>query len=455
MPGVFDAIQLKSSSQGLSLDRTLGTVASITITIGIYRVLSAAMKSNGGRMSSSGLAELIKVTIGSLLLGNGANKLMQYKEHMESGLPDNGVLVNLKGSCHCRSVSFMVSLFLVLPIAFPYSNKQRNQSMSRSVTQSLTQLFFVNDLVQLKAPKTVLAKDCNGKIRYPHCMTSADNFQLMSGTKYLSVYYVNLAETHNGPVVAAHTFCSRCGVHILRAPNSNTDKLEVNTNCLEDRNNVKEVKVEDDFNDMSLGRGKALESRLRRQPATPNHGLHVVKDDDSSWMEDDEFLRTIEKRQIPSKIYKSDTPGTSETTAASSFLLPADSEEASYSDVSSLHSARSRRSFRSSRSKYSQSNAPHYNRGGGMNNLNADTTSISGWAVGSSLRSDSMKNHRNSRRMDDGISLPSMPYRDEITQESRNLPSSAVFKDKLKHYMKKHKNSGRRTEAIAEENGIF
>ena len=300
----------------------------------------------------------------------------------------------------------------------------------------------------------MLAKDCHGKIRYPHIMTSAENFQLVSGTKYLSVYYVNLAETESGPVVAAHTFCSRCGVHILRAPNANTDKLEVNTNCLEDRNNVKEVKVEGNLNDMSLGCGKALESRLRRHPVNPNHGLHVVKDDDSSWMEDEEFLRTIEKRQIPSKIYKSGTPGTSATTSSSTFLLPADSEDASYSDVSSLHSTRSRMSFRSSRSKYSQSYAPHHSRG--VSNTNADTMSISGWAVGSSLRSDSMNNHhRASRRMNDGISLPSMPYRDEMVQESRNPPPSAVLKDKLKHYMKKHKNSRRRTEAIAEENGIF
>ena len=112
MPGVIEAIQLKSSSQGLSLDRTLGTVVSITLTLGLYRVLSAAMKSNGGRMSSSGVADLIKVTVGSLLLGNGVNKLMQCKDHAESDILDNGILVDLKGSCHCSSVSFMVSSFL-------------------------------------------------------------------------------------------------------------------------------------------------------------------------------------------------------------------------------------------------------------------------------------------------------------------------------------------------------
>jgi len=107
MPGVIDAIQLRSSSQGLSLDRTLGTVATISLTIGVYRVLSAAMKSNGGRMPSTGFVDLIKVCVSSLLLGSGVNKMMQYKE-MESGILDSGVLVKLKGSCHCRSVSFVV-----------------------------------------------------------------------------------------------------------------------------------------------------------------------------------------------------------------------------------------------------------------------------------------------------------------------------------------------------------
>jgi len=268
---------------------------------------------------------------------------------------------------------------------------------------------------------------------------------------------VNLAQTERGHVVAAHTFCSRCGVHILRAPNSDTDKLEINTNCLENRSNVnvREVKTKGDLNEMSLGCGKALESRLRSHKVTPNHGLHVVKDDDSSWMEDEEFIRSIEKREIPSKIYNSDTPRTSATASASTLVLPADSEDASYSDVSSLHSARSRISLHSSRSKYSQSYAPFHTRGS-MSVTNADTMSISGWAVGSSLRSDSMGGHLNSRTMDDGISLPSMPYREyQTAREARAALPSAVLKDKLKHYMKKHNSSRRRTEAIAEENGLF
>lgn len=35
-------------------------------------------------------------------------------------------------------------------------------------------------------------------------------------------------------MVAGHTFCSRCGVHILRAPDSYSDHVEINTDCLDD-----------------------------------------------------------------------------------------------------------------------------------------------------------------------------------------------------------------------------
>ncbi len=45
---------------------------------------------------------------------------------------------------------------------------------------------------------------------------------------------INQNSNHHNSVIAAHTFCSRCGVHILRAPNSHSDMLEINTNCLDE-----------------------------------------------------------------------------------------------------------------------------------------------------------------------------------------------------------------------------
>ena len=50
-------------------------------------------------------------------------------------------------------------------------------------------VFFVT---KLKAPCYIEARDCEGKIRYPHFLTKSENFQLSSGSSHLSVYYVNL-----------------------------------------------------------------------------------------------------------------------------------------------------------------------------------------------------------------------------------------------------------------------
>ena len=95
--------------------------------------------------------------------------------------------------------------------------------------------------------------DCPGKIRYPHILSDASKFQLTKGSSFLQVYYVTLprhlsetdrderhAELNNNnskssnSTVAAHAFCNRCGVHILRAPDSKKHCLEVNVHCVDD-----------------------------------------------------------------------------------------------------------------------------------------------------------------------------------------------------------------------------
>ncbi|GFH59719.1 hypothetical protein CTEN210_16195 [Chaetoceros tenuissimus] len=400
------------SHNGLSLDRTLGTVASASLALGLYRVLSKAIKSDGGKVSNSNLLHLVKVCLGSLMLGK--SNALQDIEDMEE-MVHTGELVKFQGSCHCRSVLFT-----------------------------------------LRAPETIIAKDCQGKIRYPHYKTTAESFQLIAGTKYLSVYYVNLpkASTAAEPIVAAHTFCSRCGVHILRAPNSNTDKLEVNTNCLESQSSIKEIRYDSTTNVNALGSGRAIEAKLNRHN-TPNHHLMKLDDDEKSWMEDETFLKSMQ-RPVNVPTYKG-TPATSEN--SSGILLAAESEDdvMSVSDVSSLHSRISHRSSRSRVSHYSTS----YNaRSMSMN----DNASISGWAVGSALKSSdnmSVSNLSTRSRLydnDGGISLPNLPYVEKTPLKSNaNLPPSALLKDKLKHYMKKHNNSSssrrraNRTESIEEE----
>lgn len=91
----------------------------------------------------------------------------------------------------------------------------------------------------LLAPRNISALDCGGKIRYPHYPTTADKFQLTKGSRHLKMYYVtvNNVSEDGSPTgttcMVAHTFCGRCGVNLLRAPDSTMDALEVNVGCLE------------------------------------------------------------------------------------------------------------------------------------------------------------------------------------------------------------------------------
>jgi hypothetical protein len=50
---------------------------------------------------------------------------------------------------------------------------------------------------------------------------------------YVSVPAISGAEYGIEPTVGAHTFCSRCGVHILHATNPDSDVLHVNVSCVE------------------------------------------------------------------------------------------------------------------------------------------------------------------------------------------------------------------------------
>jgi hypothetical protein len=113
---------------------------------------------------------------------------------------------------------------------------------------------------QLCAPRNIAALDCGGKIRYPHYPTTADKFQLTKGSRHLKMYYVtvNNVSEDGSPTgttcMAAHTFCGRCGVNLLRAPDSTMDALEVNVGCLE-RDGYATVDVEYYRSDDKVGLG--------------------------------------------------------------------------------------------------------------------------------------------------------------------------------------------------------
>ena len=51
---------------------------------------------------------------------------------------------------------------------------------------------------------------------------------------YVSVPAISGSEYGIESSVGAHTFCSRCGVHILQAPNPDSNMLLVNVSCVED-----------------------------------------------------------------------------------------------------------------------------------------------------------------------------------------------------------------------------
>jgi len=217
------------------VDRALGTVATIGLTVAVYRLISTVVTnlrgdgttstSNGDSPTTSSNSTDVPLsfyTLTQVLLrgvlkgGSGWNSspepLVEGMEVVRSeggdvlveatggvGGEPNSKMRCYRGSCHCNSIRF-----------------------------------------RLRAPSHMFAKDCKGKIRYPHIATKADNFELLNGTEFLSVYYVQLPDNNNNNNhhtntkgnIAAHTFCNRCGVHILRAPNPNSDELEVNTNCL-------------------------------------------------------------------------------------------------------------------------------------------------------------------------------------------------------------------------------
>jgi hypothetical protein len=335
---------------------------------------------------------------------------------------------------------------------------------------------------QLKAPTKIVARQDHrgGKICHPYYATTAEKFELLCGTKYLSVYYVNLtpppsndrqqghSSNRDEVIIAAHTFCSRCGVHIFRAPNSRTDQLDVNVDCLEDRCSVVDIIVEKDKNGMGMGSGTPCKSATSSRPLNHNgSGFGGQENDDDVQEEDDISVSRVDcphpeliQLILTKHPHKNGTPTTSATTSSTTLLHVADSEEDgfSYDDTSTL---RSTQSTMTGRISYQNSAALYRTNSSSLSVSAADNISVSDWEIGSSsVRSLPLR--KNGRTMDDGISLPSMPLPKNVESRqstvNNSLPPSAVLKDRLKHYMKKHhvssKSNSFRQETI-EENRSF
>lgn len=125
---LMDRLVLKYSSNtsnSLSLDhRTLGTVATISITLGVYRILSAVAASRSDSkqpLTMSEVFELIRLCLGSLFLGNskaftnggGQNGWSLRSKNgatsVSGATANNREMKRFDGSCHCQSVRFVVS----------------------------------------------------------------------------------------------------------------------------------------------------------------------------------------------------------------------------------------------------------------------------------------------------------------------------------------------------------
>jgi hypothetical protein len=117
--------------------------------------------------------------------------------------PDHISLQVLSGSCHCQSVQFILRR---PPMHIAEAGKD---------TRPLIQ-----------------AHDSPGKIRYPKVplSTASSQFELApTSVRYLKTYHGVSSTTDS----TAHAFCSVCGVHILYAPDSKLDFIEVNGHCLD------------------------------------------------------------------------------------------------------------------------------------------------------------------------------------------------------------------------------
>lgn len=134
----------------------------------------------------------------------------------------------------------------------------------------------------MKVKGNLEALDCTGKIRYPHVVTKASSFQLTKGSKNLGMYYVSLPLDHSKSspsphlkqagmtITAAHAFCKRCGVHIFRAPDSRTNILEVNVNCLDSsstngRDALEKLQMSFYDSNQKLGGGIPIENQWNKK----------------------------------------------------------------------------------------------------------------------------------------------------------------------------------------------
>jgi hypothetical protein len=116
-------------------------------------------------------------------------------------------------------------------------------------------------------------------LNFPHHATAASNFKLLSGAQYLSVYYVSIPKD-NQELVAGHTFCSRCGVHILKAPDPHSDYIQINTDCLDNHDGNFHIEHQHLLGDDDLPVSES-KSPYKYTPVTPGYTSSEEEEDQS------------------------------------------------------------------------------------------------------------------------------------------------------------------------------
>lgn len=203
---------------GPSFDRTVGATVTIGIAYSVFRLIRKYIRKCRLNEKSYLLEFFVR----------RFRNLLEISSESQSASSPTEVVHS--GACHCRSVLF-----------------------------------------EFRAPACINARDGKGKIHYPHVRVTACNFRIVDGEDVLKMYYIQVpaGKESSGvePDLAAFSFCSRCGVHILHAPNPNSTHLDVNVDCLDSDEKRKLV-----FSDQKLNFSV---------------GVPVVSDE---WNEKDELL---------------------------------------------------------------------------------------------------------------------------------------------------------------------
>lgn len=209
-------------SNSASVDNALSAAASLGLGVALVRWLwntyrRPAIETEG---TSGGSVEEIIVERGGMLdaimssirralrrLLLDADELRQYEtiKLVDEVHVVDGAMITHQGSCHCHSVRF-----------------------------------------EIRAPRTLIAKEGPGKIQYRHTEIKSSSFRVVRGQSHLKTYYVRNLDDRG-----AHAFCDRCGCHVLFAPSKNSTRLQINVNCIDE--GIRKIKVVDTKSSLSTG----------------------------------------------------------------------------------------------------------------------------------------------------------------------------------------------------------